>query len=163
MYFATRSSGPTKVATFIVFPAIIAGCWIAWSEITLDPPLSTPDPASTLTREILANDVERAFSHIRAGQDPNAPVPFRDRELTGDRELMVTPLMIAVAHRRSDSVAMLVSSGARVDAPGNRYLRCVAWHVDYDGLRTRAASDGTDTTCPQVAPSEKGWLRHFVE
>jgi hypothetical protein len=132
-------------------------------------PASRSENASeaSFVEALWAGDLEGAFAYIRAGHDPNMPVAFRQQELTGGRDIMVAPLLIAVANNRDDSVAMLMSVGARLDAPGNRFAVCLANRLGHEDIARLIIRDGGPTasngTCPAIAASPEAPLRAYVE
>ena len=87
-------------------------------------------PAGSFADAIFGG-VEPAYAFIRAGRDPNIPIAFRDHDLTGDRQVMVPPLVLAVATQDRDTVMMLLSFGVRMDLPGNRAASCLATRLGY--------------------------------
>ena len=151
----------------MALPAVVSAVWLTAFELTLDPPETTPPAVTTFARAVADDRIEIAFAHIRAGQDPNAAVPFRDETFTGGRELMVRPLLIAVAHGNTDSVSMLMSNGARLDAPGNRFAVCLATRLQHTELAEKIIEDAgpedAPTTCPDAPKSEDAPLSAYVE
>ena len=112
-------------------------------------------------------DMELAFATIRAGRNPNSPVAFRDQVLTGGRDIMIAPLLIAVAYNRDDSVAMLMGYGARLDAPGNRFAVCLARQLGYEAIASLVTRDGgpeaARATCPDRKAAREAPLLAYVE
>jgi hypothetical protein len=162
---------PTRLrpwtAVAMASPAIVAASWLTWVEITRDPPHAKPDTGSTLSSAIQDDDIVRAFAHIRSGEDPNAPVAYRHERLTGGREIMVTPLVAAIAHSRDDSVKMLMSSGARLDVPGSRFAVCLAKRLGHDRIVATLVRYGgaaaTEAPCPEQVPSAEAPLEAYVD
>lgn len=66
------------------------------------------------------------YAFIRDGQDPNAPIPVRHPSLTGDRQVLVSPLLWAVAMQRNDVALMLLGLGSRPEKTADRMSACVA-------------------------------------
>lgn len=151
----------------MALPAVITAMWVLSFELTLDAPFVVPEPGSTLADEVQNDDIVRGFVHLRAGEDPDAPVLFSNDKLTGGRELRLTPLIIAAAYGREDSVAMLMSSGAHLDAPGNRFAVCLARRMGYEGLAERMVEEagpaGAPSTCPATAPPDEAPLSVYAE
>jgi hypothetical protein len=84
-------------------------------------------PPATLAQSIIEGfGVEQTVQFIRHGQDPNEPVPIDDVEYTGGGKVRVSPLMLAVAAGDGSALRMLLSFGARLDLPQNRYAECLA-------------------------------------
>ena len=90
-------------------------------------PLFGGPPPATLAQSIIEGfGVEQTVQFIRRGQDPNEPVPVGDAEYTGGGTVHVSPLMLAVAAGDGSAMRMLLSFGARLDLPQNRYAECLA-------------------------------------
>ena len=162
---ASHASRWAWTAVPMAAPAVATACWLAWVEITRDPPRTTPE--LSLAEAIQQDQIETAWEHIRAGRDPNAPVAYRHERLTGGREIMLAPLLIAVAHARDDTVKALMSSGARLDAPGGRFAVCLAKRMEFERvaatlIRYGGAETGP-TTCPDRAPPKESPLSAYVE
>jgi len=157
----------SMAAVSMAAPAVVVAAWIVSFELALDPPYRIPEPTSSFSDAVQADAIERAFGHIRSGEDPNAPVPFRDDALTGGREIMLTPMLIAVAADNTDSVSMLMSSGVRMDAPGNRFAVCLARRMGHGELAVKiveeAGPETAPTTCPDGPPSGEAPLSVYVE
>jgi hypothetical protein len=146
------------VRWLVAMPAIVGACIVGVLEWTLL--RSTFDrhgeaPVGSFGEALRDGDLDNAFLFIRSGQDPNAPVEFRDPILTGDREVMVSPMLIAVASNRDDTVMMLMSFGARLDAAGNRFAGCLANHLGHERIARLIATYGgaaaPDNVCPDAA------------
>jgi hypothetical protein len=95
-------------------------------------PVDGDRPAS-LADAILHGSVEQAYTFIRQGQDPNGVITVQDPDFAGGRRMMVSPLVVAVAAREDNAVAMLLSAGARVDLPANALAVCLAKEMHEDG------------------------------
>jgi hypothetical protein len=144
----------------IAAPAVVTAIALAAIEggglFRQDPSLTRPAASATLADAIRHHGVEHAYAFIRAGQDPNAATPFRDRELTGDREVAVTPLVVAVATNRDNAVMMLLGFGARLDHPGNRLVICLADRLGHEAIAKILRSSGQappDVSCPATPVS----------
>lgn len=161
---------PSLPVLLLAAPAILAAValvvaegrwWMGEADST-----SRSRPEGTLAEALREGDLERAFAFIDAGQDPNVPVALRDDELTGGEEIMVTPLLIAVAYNRDDSVAMLMSVGARLDAPGNRFAVCLANRLGHEEIAEAIVRDGaldaSKVVCPERTSAEAP-LAAYVE
>lgn len=92
-------------------------------------------PARTLLEAIERGNqgVEEAYGFIVRGQDPNQPIVVND-ELTGDRPITATPLMIAIAAKNRNVVQMLLSVGADVKLPQNALALCLARAVGNEAI-----------------------------
>jgi hypothetical protein len=121
----------------------------------------------TFAEAIRTGDYERAFEFIRAGQDPNTPILFRDADFTANREIMIAPLLIAVATRVDNTVRMLMSAGVKVDAPANRYALCLADRLGDKTIAEVIAHDGGPAaktmTCPDAPLSKEAPLLAFAQ
>jgi hypothetical protein len=158
---------PSWTALPMAAPVVAAACWITWAAITPGSPRANADEVSSLARAVQHDQIEAAFRFIQAGADPNAPVAYRHERLTGGRDIAVPPLLIAVAHARDDSVKMLVSSGVRLDAPGNRLALCLARQMDHARVAATLLRYGgpaiEGTACPNGTPPDGALLRAYVE
>jgi hypothetical protein len=127
-----------------------------------------PFDVGSFAAALRSGDYEQAFEYLRdSGSDPNRPIPFRDTELTGNREILVTPLLIAVATRVDNTVRMLMTAGVRIDAPGNRFALCLANQLGDTTIAGVITHDGgpaaKTVTCPAAPPSPQARLLAFVE
>jgi hypothetical protein len=80
----------------------------------------------SLADAIQQNQVDQAFSFIRAGQDPNQPIAVSDPALTAGRRMLISPLMWAVATQRREALQMLLGFGARLDPVTASDALCLA-------------------------------------
>ena len=122
-------------------------------------------PARSLADAIVEGDVERAYAFIRAGQDPNAMIPFRDADLTAGRQVMVSPLLLAAATHRDNVVSMLLSFGAREDLPQNKFAVCLAKQTGDEGIAKiliKLGGTQSNADCPTPRPGVAPLLA-FVE
>ncbi len=145
------------IAWLVAAPAVASALLIATVEIQQGRQRATTDqlPLRPFALAICDHSVEDAYQFIRAGADPNAPIPFRHQTLTGDREVMVSPLMVAAACHEENSTIMLLGFGARMDAPTNRYALCLARQMKYEDIARLLVKDGRanpDAPCPPAAP-----------
>lgn len=123
------------VETGIVFPAVN--------------PIGTDVRTQTFADSIARHGVEQAYAYVRAGQNPNQPVALNDSRLTGNRELLLPPLIIALAARNENTAMMLLSFGADPALPQQAGAACLADWVDLPGVaRLIRAVPGGDTPCP---------------
>ena len=126
---------------------------------------SSQPPVGSLAHALRRGDLDSALFFIRSGQDPNNPIEFRDQILTGDRAVMVSPMLIAVASNNDDAVMMLMSFGARLDAPGNRFAGCLADRLGHQGiariLATYGGPAGSQDACPDTVPDSSAPLNAF--
>lgn len=129
-------------------------------------PLTAPPPGRSFADTLRNGSVEEAYAHVKAGQDPNAPLPFRDPDLTAGREVMVTPLLVAVAAGQANTVMMLLSFGADLDAPGNARAACLADRLGHDDIAAGIRRNGrplVDVPCDTRPPESGPRLLSFLD
>lgn len=147
-----RSPSEYLAAVILLVPALAAAGYLTWAEMLNDPSSQQPSAEMSFVDALREDRFLRAFAYIREGQDPNAPVPFTDPQLTGGQPVAATPLLIAVALDRADSVKMLMSSGATLTAPGSRYATCLAVRLGYgrlvDVMVRQGGPDAAGAACP---------------
>jgi hypothetical protein len=154
------------IAPLLGIPAILAGLWIGATGVSG----ASASTRSTATFDSLADaiqhgEVEDAYAFIRAGADPNAPLSFTDPQLTADRRVMVSPLMLAVASNKDNVVMMLLSFGARMDLPQNELAACLARRLAYNGVAEMIVRDGkppSKVTCPEAQTDARAPLLAFA-
>lgn len=158
------------VPLLISAPAVLAACVLVVLEANrvMEARVRPAMDIHAFAQALRSGDYERAFEYLRdTGSDANNPIPFRDAELTGDRDIMVTPLLIAVATRVDNTVRMLMTAGARIDAPGNRYALCLANQLGDTTIAGVITHDGgpaaKPVTCPAAPPSPEARLLAFVD
>ena len=111
--------------------------------------------AYSLAEAIANDDTPQAYDFIRDGQDPNGFIAARDPVLTGGRDLLISPLVWAVATQREQSVLMLLGFGARAERPMDRKAACLAERLGNARLASvlRTYSDQESmAACPDVPP-----------
>ena len=161
MAASTRVPPAHVVAMLIAAPVVIAALGLSAIEAgqAMRPPSQRYRalPPGSFADVLRHNGVEQAYAFIRAGTDPNAPIAFRDPEITGGREVSASPLMVAVATKNENAVMMLLSFGARMELPGNRQAVCLARRLEYDDIADLILRDGGPAAsadqCPEP-PSE---------
>ena len=138
-------------------PAIVAALALVaiegWRLRAPESPLFATPFAYSLAEAIERDDVARAFAYIRAGQDPNTPIPVRHPVLTDNRQVLLAPILWAVAADARQSVRMLIGYGARFDAPTARAAICIARTFDLplmSDLLTASEPGQTAPSCPEV-------------
>ena len=148
------------LALLIALPAIAAACTITFIEIALWQSTAAHQgqpPVGEFADAIRRGDLDSVFLFIRAGHDPNTPVAFSDEVLTGARVVAVSPLLVAIAADRDDAMLMLMSFGASLDTPGNKFAGCLADRLGHDGLAELLAEyggpAGAEKPCPDTAGS----------
>lgn len=116
--------------------------------------IATAHQRGTFADALAGYAVEEAYSFVRAGYDVNAAIRFRSAAVTDDREVYASPLLIAVAARRDNSVRMLLSFGARPDLPQNRMAACLADQLgETEVARIIRAAQSVEVRCPQPSAS----------
>lgn len=161
-----RSSRSHLIAWMLAAPALVGAAWIPATEAH-DATISSFDapPFESLADAIQHGEVEDAYAFIRDA-DPNAPIPFRDAQLTADHPVMISPLMLAVSANKENTVMMLLSFGARMDLPQNELAPCLARRFGYNDLAVMISRDGKpsrEITCPKPPPDAPTPLLAFVE
>lgn len=104
---------------------------------------------------VRADDLDAVFDAIRSGSDPNAPVPYRDPDQTAGREILVAPVMIAIANNRENTAMVLLSHGLRLDQPANAGAICLAEAMKEKGIVDILVRQGparVPENCPGVPP-----------
>ena len=159
------SAQQTLAAILLLLPALAGAVAIAdadFSSRARQAAAAEPAPGDSLAWALREDAIETAYVFLRAGQDPNAPIPYQDEQLTGGHEIRVTPLMIAIANHRQNSVLMLLSHGARLDARGNAGALCLANALgDAQIVNVLTAGKGADaaSACsPETASREASLL-----
>lgn len=154
----------------VAAPAVLVACLLVALEVNrvMEERVRPAMDINSFARALRSGDYERAFEYLRdTGSDANNPIPFRDAELTGSREIMVTPLLIAVATRVDNTVRMLMGAGIRIDAPGNRFALCLANQIGDTTIASVIMHDGgpaaKTVTCPAAPPSPEARLLAFVD
>ncbi len=154
------------VALLVAVPAAIAAIALTLSGTADRASRDDTGPTGSFANAIYEGEVERAYAFVRAGQDPNAPIAFRHPVVTGDREVQVSPLMLAVATHRDNLVGMLLSFGARLELPQNRFAVCLATQTGDQGIANQLVKLGgpaAKTECPPAKPDVAAPLLGFVE
>ena len=167
-----RSNSFTRaqlVALLLALPALVGAvgiCALDARDLIWPPSPEYIEPAGSFADAIRKGDVEDAYAFVRAGVDPNTPIAFRDPDLTRDREVRLSPLLLAVAAHNENVVMMLLSFGARLDLPGNARALCLATRLGYRDLAEMIVRDGrpaSDGRCPEVNGDASAPLLAFVE
>ena len=152
-------------ALFLVIPALVTAVLIASYELpVLRRDTRTEPQQLSWSEAVRTGNLEAAYRFVEAGEDPNREVEFSDDDLTGGQRLRVAPLLIAIARRDENMVMMLMSVGARLDAPGNRYAVCLAERLGAGGLATLLRRDTVpppNGVCPDTPANSGAPLRGF--
>lgn len=127
---ATGARTHRLLAALLVVPAIVGALAIvtveAWRQYRPRSFYFNPPFVYSLADAIAGDDPKAAYEFIRAGADPNAPIAVRDLLLTGDRTLVVSPVVWAVAAESDSSLLMLLGFGARAHPHNSRSVACLA-------------------------------------
>jgi hypothetical protein len=119
--------------------------------------------AQSLAEAIQHREVEQAYAFVRAGQNPNELVSFRDSTLTGDRTVKISPLMLAAATHSDNALMMLLAFGAEPSLPQNRFALCVAKQFgDGDIVRILTRDGHLDAAVQCPATTAQAPLLAFV-
>jgi len=102
-------------------------------------PRPAPD-AAALAQAVASGDVLRAFVMVDAGADTNQPRRFSHRSLTGDAEVLVTPLMLGAARADENMVRMLLTYAAEPRPDQRWQASCLAASKGDEGLANLIAS-----------------------
>jgi len=163
----SASSRARQIAWMLGAPALVGALWIASTEMRAPNDASASEPPfASMADAIRRGEVEDAYAFITAGADPNALIPFSDPELTGDRPVMISPLMLAVAANKENTVMMLLSFGARMDLAQNELAPCLATRLGYSDLGAMIVRDGKpprEVTCPEPQPAPQAPLLAYVK
>ena len=148
----------------IGLPAIVSALWLCANDVAriVLPPTETT--SETLAEAIRNEGPEATYAFIRRGVDPNLPVAFRNGDMTGDREVTVAPIVLAVARGNDDAAMTLLSFGTNMELPSNRKAVCLARRLD-NGMEQMLVRDGRISgpiECPP-ASNAKYPLLDFVE
>ena len=148
-------------------PALVGALWIAATGMRASNGASTSEPPfASMADAIQHGEVEDVYAFITAGADPNARIPFSDPELTADRPVMISPLMLAVSANKENTVMMLLSFGARIDLAQNELAPCLARRLGYSDLGAMIVRDGKpprEVTCPEPQPAPQAPLLAYVK
>jgi hypothetical protein len=155
------------IACLLAAPAVAGALWFVATDVSeLTAPSAATTAFASLADAIQHGQVEDAYAFINTGTDPNAPIPFRDPQLTADREVNVSPLMLATATNNDNAVMMLLSFGARMDLPQNALAICLArqlGHQDIAEMIIRDVKPAPTVTCPQAPSDALAPLLTFVK
>jgi hypothetical protein len=125
----------------------------------------TPPRIGSLADAIREGSPEPVYAEIHAGANPNTPIAFSHPDLTGDQEVTVAPIVLAVARHSDNAVMTLMSFGARMDLPQNSQAVCLARRMGYEDIAAMIVRDGQivgNVSCP-AAVHTKYPLLDFVE
>ena len=128
---AALSGQATWIAAALAAPAVAVALMLTTIEsYRLTEPQAEvfggPPPASLAASITGGFGVEQSYQFIRAGQDPNQPIPLRHEDYTDGKDMRIPPLMLAIAARDSSAVRMLLAFGARLELPQHRNVECLA-------------------------------------
>jgi hypothetical protein len=148
------------IPILIATPAVIAAI-----GLTVTPVRSAARPGvpGSFSDAVIQGDVEEAYAFVRAGLDPNAMLAFRHQELTADRSVSVSPLLLATATHRDNIVSMLLSFGARMDLPQNRLAICLAKQSGDDNILRILGKGDPDVLAVECPPPRPGLAAPLLE
>jgi len=163
----SASSRARQIAWMLGAPALVGALWIATTGLRAsNGAVASEPPFASMADAIQHGEVEDAYAFITAGADPNARIPFSDPELTGDRPVMISPLLLAVSANKENTVMMLLSFGARMDLAQNELAPCLAARLGYSALGAMIVRDGKpprELTCPEPQPAPQAPLLAYVK
>jgi hypothetical protein len=147
------------IAAFIAAPAIASAVALSGIEAyrLIEPEAALfggPPPASLAESIADGFGVEQTYQFIRAGQDPNAPIPVNHPDYTEGAAITASPLLLAVAAEDGSAVLMLLSFGARLDLPQNRHVECLARELR-NGEIVKMIADRRGESAPPACASRK--------
>ena len=124
-------TGQRAAVLALTVPAVACGLALLLAVVGATLVTHAPDGAraqspATFGQAVRADDLYAVFDAIRAGRNPNVPVPYRDDDHTASREIAVAPLLIAIANGRENMVMLLLSYGVTLNDPANAGAVCLA-------------------------------------
>jgi hypothetical protein len=153
-----RERRQRRLAALLAAPAVAAALGLCalegWRMLRPRSPLFAPPFAYSLAEAIATGNVLHGYEYIRAGQDPNEPIAVRDRVLTGDRWILTSPLVWAIAVGNVDAVKMLLGHGARLDPHAEGRAICLAAALEHTDMARLLSAHGdapTPADCADVA------------
>ena len=102
-------------------------------------PRPAPD-AAALAETVASGDVLRAFAMVDAGVDTNQPQRFSHPSITGNVEVLVTPLTLGAARADENMVRMLLTYAAEPRPDQRWQASCLAASKGDESLATLIAS-----------------------
>jgi hypothetical protein len=147
------------MAAFVAVPAVVSAVALSAIETyrLIDPHAAFfggPPPATLVQSITEGFGVEQTYQFIRAGQDPNAPIPVDHPDYTEGATVMASPLLLAVAAEDESAVQMLLSFGARLDLPENRHVECLAGEIGNSEI-VKLIADGRGESAPTACKDRK--------
>ena len=151
------------MAWLIAMPALV--CAVGLPVYETSDAARPPALPTTFAEALDARSVEQAYVFIRRGQDPDTLIRLRDDSRTGGREVLASPLMIALAGSDDNTVMMLLSFGASLNYPPSRRAACLAREMGMGFVAEvleNASGQQPEVDCPP--PSGTGFpLLSYVE
>jgi hypothetical protein len=154
-----KSRRTAVLALLLGLPTLFTAAFVVGIEgarsMHPESPLFAPPTRETLADAIAADDALAAFAFIKAGQDPDALLAVRDRKWTGDRRVLVSPLVWAVANDSHNSVLTLLTAGAQLPHAQDRRAACFAealGHAEMARSLRAYASIQQPQPCPPMPP-----------
>ncbi len=84
----------------------------AWRIADSRSTLFATEPVLSLADALEQHQLEAAYAFIRAGQNPDEPIPVRHPTITGGRTVLAAPLVWAAAVENREGALMLLGFGA---------------------------------------------------
>ena len=149
------ASNTQLMAWLIALPALV--CAVGLPLYESSDAAEPPAMPTTFVQALGTRSVEQAYVFIRQGQNPNTLIRFRDDIRTGGQEVLVSPLMIALAGSDDNTAMMLLSFGASMDYAPNRRAVCLAREMGMDDIADLLLSTGRpgpEVDCPPPSGTE---------
>jgi hypothetical protein len=140
------------MAWLIAMPALV--CAVGLPLYESSDAAQPPAMSTTFVQALGDRSVEQAYVFIRQGQDPNTLIRFRDDFRTGGQEVLVSPLMLAVAGSDDNTASMLLSFGASMDYAPNRHVVCLAREMGMESFVDVQLSTESEVDCPPPSGAE---------
>jgi hypothetical protein len=138
----------------LVIPPLLLGCAsVAWTLGGFGGGGLWPPAPITISEAAATKNTGEAARLISLGVDPNKPALVPEGLLPGGQSVMVTPLEVAVAVRRTSMFQMLMDYGARVDASRLRTLRCYSERF-HDAETQELLKGLSEEPWPQCEPAD---------
>lgn len=125
-----------------------------------------PPSATALMAAVIRPDLAAVDAVLLAGQSPNVRVPYRDRGVTRNEVIAVSPLFVAVA-RGDENITALLLTSADPARPENREALCAAAYMGRRDLLPLLLAHGADPhglACPMyghLAPADLAEARRY--
>jgi hypothetical protein len=118
------------LALLLATPTIVAAfAGVAIEALRIADPqaqILADTPSTSFVDALERQDLLGAYWFVRGTHGANGPIQVSHPVLTGGQELVVTPMVWAVALRDDKAVLMLLGHGERMDGPLDRRAACLA-------------------------------------